>query len=118
MRPLQRARDEALTNVLDPRLFYRYVPVFALKIIWRFARPDLKNLIDRLKEHRVAISVEITKNFRIRQQSARADTEDQAAVEHVIEHRDRRCKRRRMGIRHVDGAGTKLDLLGRGGEPG
>jgi hypothetical protein len=35
----------------------------------------------------------------------------------MIEHRDRGCNRRRMRVRHVDGAGAKLDLLGRRREP-
>ena len=118
MRPLQRARNETLADVFDLGLLNRYVPELALNIIGRLAGPDLKHLIDRLQEHGIPVGIEIAEHFRVRQQAAGADAEDQASVEHMVEHRDRGCNRSRMRVRHVDGAGAKLDLSGRRREPG
>ena len=118
MRPLQGAWDETLADILDQGLLNRYAPIFALQIIRRLAGPDLKHLIDRFQEHRVPVRFEITEDLRVRQQPAGADTEDQAAIEHVVEHRNRGSNRSRMRVRHVDGAGAEFDLFRRGGEPG
>src|SRR6187399_2638359 len=101
MRPLQRPCNEALTDIFNQGLLYRYIPILALEIIWWLARPDLKDLIDRLQKHRVAVGIEIAEHFRVRQQPAGADTKDQATIEHVVEHCDRGGQRRRMGVRHV-----------------
>ena len=118
MRPLQRPRDEALADILDQGLLRRDVPVFSLDIVRRLAGPDLQHLIDRFEKHLVAVGVEIAEQFGIRQQSAGADSENQAAVEHVIEHRHGGRDGGRMGVRHVDGAGAEPDLLGGGRDPG
>jgi len=67
VRPLQGARDEALSDIFDQGLLNRYVPIFALQIIWRLARPDLKNLVDRFQEHRVPVRFEVTEDFGVRQ---------------------------------------------------
>ena len=56
-----------------------------------------KDLVDRFQEHRVAVGFEIAENFRVRQQPSGADAEDQASVEHVIEHRDARRQARPDG---------------------
>ncbi len=50
-------------------------------------------------------------------QAAWADAEDEAAVEHVIQHRDVGRDGRRMGVRHVDRAGSQPDLFGGGRNP-
>ena len=91
---------------------------FPMKIIGRLAGPDIQNLIDRFKKHLVAIGIEIAEQLGIRQQSAGADSENQAAVEHVIEHRHGGRDSGRMGVRHVDRAGAEPDLPGGGGDPG
>ena len=72
----------------------------------------MQYLIDRFEEHRIAVGVEIAEHFRVRQQSARRNTEDETAIEHVIEHRDLRRDGGRMAVRHVHGAGAKLDRFG------
>ena len=93
---MQRTRDKALTDIFNQRLLHRYVPVFPVQIIRWLARPYFQNLIDRFQKHRVAVRFEIAENFRVGQQPAGADTEDQAAIEHMIEHRDRGRERGRM----------------------
>ena len=111
MRPLQRLGDEALADLGHHGAARRDRPVFALDVVGRVAAPDREHLVDRLDEHGVAVGVEIAEQFRVGEQPARADAEDQPAIEHVIEHRDRGGNGRRMRVRHVDRAGTETDLL-------
>jgi hypothetical protein len=49
----------------------------------------------------------------LRSASRLPNAEDEAPVEHVIQHGDVRCSGRRMIVRHVDRAGAEFDLLGR-----
>ena len=115
---MQRAGNYALANVFDQSPFDRDIPIFALQIIGRLAAPDIEDLIDRLDEHGIAVGVEIAEDLRVGQQSARAYSKYEAAIEHMIEHGHGCRDRRRMAVRQVDRAGPKLDLLGRRCEPG
>src|SRR3981189_141952 len=98
MRPLQRTRDEALADFLDQGFLRRDVPIFALKIVRWLAGPDLQNLIYRFEKHLVEIGIEIAEELSIRQQSAGTDPENQASVEHVVEHRQAGRDGGRMGV--------------------
>src|SRR5207302_7949040 len=93
------------------------VPVFPLKIVRRLAGPDIQNLIDRFEKHLVAIGIEVAEQFRVRQKSTGAYSENQSSLKHVIEHWHVSGDNGRMGVRHVNRAGTQLDLLGGGCDP-
>src|SRR6202022_864125 len=117
MRPLQRARNVSLADLFYQGLLRRDVPVFSVKIIGRLAGPDIQNLIDRLKKYLVAIGVQITEQFRVRQKSAGAYSENQTSIEHVIEHRHTGRDSGGMSVRHIDRAGSQPDLLGGSRDP-
>src|SRR5437899_12793169 len=112
MRPLQWPRNVSLADIPDQGPLRRDVPVFPLKIVRRLAGPDIQNLIDRFEKHLVAIGIEVAEQFRVRQKSTGAYSENQSSLKHVIEHCHASGDNGRMGVRHVKRAGTQLDLLG------
>src|SRR5437588_4430295 len=118
MRPLQRARDVSLANLLDQSFLGRDVPVFSLQIVGRLASPDIQDLIDSLKKHFVAIGVEIAKQFGVRQKSAGTDPKNETSVQHVIEHGDAGRESGWMSVRHIDRAGSQSNLFSRRRYPG
>ena len=87
-------------------------PVLAIQVIRRVVVPDRQHLVDGFQEHLVAVGVEVAECLGVRQQATRADAEQEAAVEHMVEHGDLRGDRCRMRVRHVDGAGAELHGLG------
>src|SRR5258708_13413716 len=117
MRPLQWPRDVSLADIPDQGPLRRDVPVFSLKIVRRLAGPDIQNLVDRFKKHLVAIAIESAEQCRVRQKSTGAYSENPTSLEHVIEHCHAGGDGGRMGVRHVNRAGTQLDLLGSGCDP-
>ncbi len=98
--------------VAEGRALGRDRPVFARQVIGRIARPQRQHMVHRLDQHVVAIPVVVAEQFRIGAQIAGADAHDEAALGHVIDHRDLRGDRRRMMVRHVDRAGAELDVPG------
>src|SRR3954453_18102238 len=113
MRQLQGSRQIALTEIGHEMFLEHHVPVFALDAIGRIALPDLQHLVDAFQKHRVAIGIEIAERLGVRHQAARRDAKDEAAIQHMIEHRDVRRDCSRMIVRHVDGAGAEFDALRR-----
>jgi hypothetical protein len=109
MRALQRLRNKALADIAQVMLLHADVPVFSLQVVRRIVLPDVQDLIDRFEKHRVAVGIEIAEYFRIREQSARRDSENETAIEHVVEHRDLCGDGRGMAIGHVHRAGSELD---------
>src|SRR5258708_29968060 len=91
MRPLQRLSDKSLADILDQGFLRRDVPVFSGEIVRRFSRPDIQHLIDRFKKHLVAVGIEISAQLSVRQKPAGANSEYQAPLESMIEHRDGCC---------------------------
>src|SRR3979490_1218574 len=111
MRPLQRARDVSLANLLDQSFLGRDVPVFSLQIVGRLAGPDIQDLIDSLKKHFAAIGVEIAKQFRVRQKSAGTDPKNKPSVQHVIEHGDAGRESGWMGVLPIERAGSPANVF-------
>src|SRR5258705_7619251 len=114
MRPLQWPRNVSLADIPDQGPLRRDVPIFPLKILGRLGGPDIENLIDRFKKHLVAIGIEVAEQFRVREKSTGSYSENQTSLEHVIEHCHAGLDGGRMGVRHIDRAGTQLDLFGGG----
>src|SRR5256714_15211321 len=111
MRLLQGLCYEPLADMRNQRLFRRNAPVFSLDVVRRLARPDIQHLINRFEKHRVAVGVEISEQFRVGQQPARTDAENQAPIEHVIEHRHTGGGGGRVSGWAVYGAGPKPFLI-------
>src|SRR4051812_9605199 len=94
-------------------LFEDDVPELAFYVLGRLALSYLPHLIDAFEKKRVSVSIEIAEHLGVRHQPTRRDAKDKAPVEHMVEHRDIRGDRRRMIVRHIDGAGAELDAPGR-----
>ena len=84
-------------------------PVLALDVVGRLARPDLQHRLIASRNMALRSASRLPNASASDSKPARADAEDEAAVEHVVEHRDLRGDRGRMRVRHVDGAGAELD---------
>jgi hypothetical protein len=89
--------------------FYR--PVLALDVVGWITHPNSQHRVNRFEKHSVTVRLKITKRLSIRQQSAGTDTENEAAIEHVVEHRNLRRGCDRMRVWQVNRAGAKLDAF-------
>jgi hypothetical protein len=68
--------------------------------------------VDRLEEDGVAVLLVVAEHLGVRHQPARADAEDEAALQQMIQHRHLRRDRCRVRVRHVHRTGAEHDLLG------
>ena len=114
MRPLQRLEKDPLADFGKQRALGADLPEFAVQIVGRLTRPDLQHHVDGFEEHRVAVAVEVAEGLRVGQQAARTDAEDEAPIEHVIEHGDLCRDGSGMRVGHVHRAGAEADALGLG----
>ena len=86
-------------------------PVLALEVVGRVSCPDAEDEVDGLGELLAAVGVEVPEHLPVGRQAARADAEQEATLEDVVEHRDLGRDRGRMAVRQVDRARAELDLL-------
>jgi len=77
-----------------------------------------EHLIDRFFEHGIAIRVEQFEAFRVGPRNPRTDPEQEAPLEHLIDHRDIGRDHGRVAERQVMDAGAQFDALRLPGEPG
>ena len=111
VRQLEGLHDHALAVLHRHRVFHRHVPVLAFDVVRRLRRPDLEHRVDALDKHGVAVIIQIAEHFRVRDQPARADAHDEAALEHMVQHGHVGGNGGRVTVGHVDGARAQLDLV-------
>ena len=87
-----------------------------LQPIGRLAGPDREHVVDALLELLAPVEIEVAEHFPVGGQPARADPEDEAALEEVVEHRDLGRDRRRVAIWQVDRPRAERDPLRQVGE--
>ena len=69
-------------------------------------------MVDRLQEHCRACHVHVAEYLGIRRERARADAQDEAATQQMVEHGDIASDGGWMMIGHVDSAGAEFDAFG------
>ncbi|MEA2980865.1 MAG: hypothetical protein QOF09_2688 [Alphaproteobacteria bacterium] len=112
MRFLIRLGNRSKSDLRPDRSLGADVPVFSLQSVWRIARPDRENLVDRFDEHRVTVLIEHAHRLSIGPMNARADAHDEAALQNMVEHRYVRCHYHWMAMRQVDDTSSEFHLLG------
>jgi hypothetical protein len=80
-------------------------------VVGRIALPDREDDVDRLREHLVAILLEDAERLGIGRQRARAHSQDEASLRHVVEHRGMHGDQHGVHVGEVRGAGRELDPL-------
>jgi hypothetical protein len=94
------------------RLHRRDGPVFPLQVDRCRSGPQRQNMIDRFREHVVAVGIQQSECLGVRAKNACADAEDESPFEQVVEHRRIRGHHDRMGVRKIDHRGPDFDLGG------
>ena len=112
MRLLKAFQDRALADFGDQRFLGRQIPEFALEVVGGFASPQSDHVVDAFEEHRLAIAAKVLEHLHVGRQAARADADNQAAFEQVVEHRHVGGKGGGVAIRQIQRAGAKRDVLG------
>ena len=110
MRPLVGLQDQALADLGNRGLAGGHVEILALDVHRPFAFPDLQHRVDTFDKHRIAVLLEVAERLGVRHQAARADAHDEAALEHVVQHRDLPGDGGRVAVGHVDGATAQHDV--------
>ena len=112
MRLLIGLDDVADADLRPQRLHRRNGPVFSLQVDRRGPRPQRQDVLDRLREHGVAVDVEKAERLGIRAKHAGADPEDEAAFEQIVEHGRVRGHHDGMAVRQIDHRGPDFHLRG------
>ena len=112
MRLLIGLDDVADADLRPQRLHRRDGPVFSLQVDRRGPRPQRQDVLDRLREHGVAVDVEKAERLGIRAKHAGADPEDEAAFEQIVEHGRVRGHHDGMAVRQIDHRGPDFHLRG------
>ena len=112
MRFLKRLDHVADADLGPQRLHRRNGPVFSLEVDRRRARPQRQNVVDRFREHVVAVRLQQSERLGVGAENAGADAQDESPFEQVVEHRRIRRHHHRMGVRQIDDRGPDLDLRG------
>jgi hypothetical protein len=108
MRFLQRFRQETLADLRHSFALDFDIPMSAFDVVGRLPSPDFQHRVYSLEEHAVAVDIEIAKRLSVGEQTSKADAEDKAPVQHVVEHCNLRGGGNRMGVWHIDRASTEL----------
>ena len=101
VRALKRLGDGAHACFMNVRSRRADVPKLALDVVGRLARPNLQDLVDGLQKHGRPGHVHVAKDLGIRGQCARADAQDEAPAQEVVEHGNFAGHRRRVVVGHV-----------------
>ena len=75
-------------------------------------------MVDRFREHVVAIGIEKSQRLGVGAKDASADAQDKPAFEQIVEHRRVRGHDHGMAVRKVDHGGPDLHLRGRAQQRG
>ena len=86
MRLLERLKDCSLANLRDHGSCRANFKKITFEIVGCVTAPNLKHHINRFNKHIETIFPEVTENFSVRHQSARADTHDESTLQQMIDH--------------------------------
>ena len=104
--------DHALADLGDHGALGRNLVERAGQVVGRLARPDVEHHVDAFDEHGVTVAAEIAEHLGIRHQPAGRDPEDEAPLQHVVEHRHLGRHAGGVRIRQVHGARAETDRSG------
>ena len=110
--------DVADADFGPQRLDGRDGPVFSLAIDRCCACPQREDVVDRFREHVVAVGIEQSERLGVGAKDASADAQDEPAFEQIVEHRRVRGHDHGMAVRKIDHGRSDFHLRGRAQQRG
>jgi len=110
--------DVADADLGPQRLDGRNGPVFSLEIDRCRACPQREDMVDRFREHVVAVGIEKSERLGVGAKDASADAQDEPAFEQIVEHRRVRGHDHGMAVRKIDHGGPDFHLRDRAQQRG